>query len=364
MYGFEPTDEQRMLVEAAQRFAEKELRPAAHEADEAGQLPPALIEKGWELGLLQASIPESYGGFGERSAVTGALAAEALGWGDLSAALAVLAPGAFALSILAGGTEEQKQKLLPPIIEAEWRPFVPAFVEPDFDFYAGEMRTRAARQNGGYTLQGVKALVPFAEQAQSFLVFAALDGQAQAFVVPAGTPGLTVAEREKLLGIQAVPTYRVQLQELKLPAQARLGGEQGSPFEAILASSQVAIGALAVGLARGAFEYARDYAKERVAFGSPIAQKQSIAFTLADMAIEIEAIRLLVWEAAWMLDAGREEAARSAYLALTGAADMAMMVTDRAVQILGGHGYIREHPVERWMRNARGVASYVGLAMV
>ena len=323
MYGFEPTDEQRMLVEAVQRFAQKEMRPVAHDADEAGELPPALIEKGWELGLLQASIPEGYGGFGERSAVTGVLAAEELGWGDLSAALAVLAPNAFALPVLAAGTEEQKRQLIPPVIGGEWKPFVAAFVEPDFDFYPGEMRTSAAAQNGGYVLNGVKALVPYAEQAQSFLVFAAQDGRIQAFVVPAGTPGLTIAGREKLLGLQAIPTYRLQLKDVK--AEARLGGEQGMLFEPILASSQVALAGLAVGLSRGAFEYARDYAKEREAFGGPIAQKQSIAFTLADMA---------------------------------------MMVTDRAVQILGGHGYIREHPVERWMRNARGVASYVGLAMV
>jgi alkylation response protein AidB-like acyl-CoA dehydrogenase len=364
MYGFEPSEEQRMLVEAVQRFAEKELRPAAHDADEAGGLPQPLIEKGWELGLLQASIPEGYGGFGERSAVTGVLAAEELGWGDLSAALAVLAPGTFALPILTSGTEQQKQQLIPPVIEGDWKPFVAAFVEPDFDFYPGEMRTTAAPQNGGCRLNGAKALVPYADQAQSFLVFAAQDGRTQAFVVPAGTPGLTILEREKLLGLQAIPTYRLQLQDVKVPAEARLGGEQGMEFGPILAASQVAVAGLAVGLSRGAFEYARDYAKERVAFGGPIAQKQSIAFTLAEMAIEIEAIRLLVWEAAWMLDAGKQEAPRSAYLALTGAADMAMMVTDRAVQILGGHGYIREHPVERWMRNARGVASYVGLAMV
>jgi alkylation response protein AidB-like acyl-CoA dehydrogenase len=239
---------------------------------------------------------------------------------------------------------------------------VAAFVEPDFDFYPGEMRTSAAVQNGGYVLNGVKALVPYAERAQSFLVFAAQDGSIQAFVVPAGAPGLTIAAREKLLGLQAIPTYRLQLEDVKV--EARLGGEQGMLFDPILASSQVAVAGLAVGLSRGAFEYARDYAKEREAFGGPIAQKQSIAFTLADMAIEVEAIRLLVWEAAWMLDAAKDEAAKAAYLALTGAADMAMMVTDRAVQILGGHGYIREHPVERWMRNARGVASYVGLAMV
>src|SRR3990172_3146514 len=145
MYGFEPTDEQRMLVEAVQRFAQKEVRPGAHDSDEASELPPALIKKGWELGLLQASIPEGYGGFGERSAVTGVLAVEELGWGDLSAALAVLAPNAFALSVLTAGTEEQKRQLIPSVIEGEWKPFVAAFVEPDFDFYPGGMRTSADR---------------------------------------------------------------------------------------------------------------------------------------------------------------------------------------------------------------------------
>ncbi len=364
MYGFEPTEEQRMLMEAVQRFAEKELRPSAHEADEAGELPPALIEKGWELGVLQASIPESYGGFGERSAVTGALAAEGFGWGDLSAGLAVLAPTAFALPILAAGTEEQKRQLIPPVIEGEWRPYVAAFVEPDFDFYPGEMRTTVVVHNGDFVLNGTKAMVPYAAQARAFLVFAQQDGKPQAFLVPADTPGAVISEREKLLGIQAVPTHQLQLQQVKLPASARLGGEDGIAFEPILAASQIAVAALAVGLGRAAFEYARDYAKEREAFGGPIAQKQSIAFSLAEMAIEVEAMRLLAWEAAWKLDAGEDEAPKAAYLALTGAADMAMMVTDRAVQILGGHGYIREHPVERWMRNARGVASYVGLAMV
>jgi len=364
MYGFEPTEEQRMLVEAVQRFAQKELRPAAHDADEAGELPQALIEKGWELGLLQASVPERYGGFGERSAVTGALAAEELGWGDLSAALAVLAPAAYALPVLTAGTEAQKQQLLPQVVEGQWKPYVAAFVEPDFDFYPGEMRATAVAHNGGFALDGVKAMVPYAAQAHTFLVFAAQEGRTQAFLVPGGTPGLTVSGREKLLGIQAVPTHRLTLKDVRLPAEARLGGERGMDFEKVLAASQVAVAALAVGLSRGAFEYARDYAKDRVAFGGPIAQKQSVAFMLAEMAIEIEAIRLLVWEAAWMLDVGKDGAAKAAYLALTGAADMAMMVTDRAVQILGGHGYIREHPVERWMRNARGVASYVGLAMV
>ncbi len=363
MYAFEPNDEQRMLVEAVQRYAANDLRAAAHDADESGALPQPLIDKGWELGLLQASIPEAYGGFGERSAVTGVLAAEELGWGDMAGGLAVMAPSTFALPILAVGTEEQKRRWLAPVIEAGWKPYTAAFIEPSLDFYPGEMHASAEPDGPGYRLSGVKALVPFADRAEAFLVYAAHGGCLQAFIVPAGTPGLTVGEREKLLGLGALPTFRVQLDQAAVPAEARLGGPAGHDPGPLLAATQVATAALAVGLSRGAYEYALKYAKEREAFGAPIAQKQSIAFMLAEMAIEIEAVRLLVWEAAWMIDAG-QDAARSAYLALTGAGDLAMMVTDRAVQILGGHGYIREHPVERWMRNGRGIPAFPGLAMV
>jgi alkylation response protein AidB-like acyl-CoA dehydrogenase len=154
------------------------------------------------------------------------------------------------------------------------------------------------------------------------------------------------------------------LENLKVPLENRLGGTEGHDFSPILDSTRVALAAMAVGVSRAAFEYSRDYAKDREVFGVKVAQKQAIAFMLAEMATEIEAIRLLVWEAAWMLDNGKSEANKNAYLASTGAADMAMMVTDRAVQILGGHGYIREHPVELWMRNGRGFGTFSGLAIV
>jgi alkylation response protein AidB-like acyl-CoA dehydrogenase len=363
MYGFEPTDEQNMLIDAVRRYAEKDLRAAGHDADEAEEFPAGLIEKGWELGVLQASIPEAYGGFGERSAVTGVLAAEEMAWGDLAAALAVMTPATYAMPILLAGTETQKKSLLPPVIEGEWQPYTSAFIEPDFDFYPGEMRTQATRSDGGYTLVGAKAMVPYADQARGLLVYAACDGKTQAFVVPPQAAGLTVGKREQLLGLGALPLFRVQLEGVQVPGDSRLGGDQGCDPNPLLAATSVAVAGLALGLSRAAYEYARDYAKDRVVFGTPVAQKQSIAFGLAEMAIEIEAIRLMVWEAAWLLDAGKD-AGKAAYLALTGASDMAMMVTDRAVQYLGGHGYIREHPVERWMRNGRGVPAFPGLAMV
>jgi len=363
MYSFEPSDEQRMLIEAVERYATNDLRVAAHDADEAGELPNELIEKGWELGVLQASIPEAYGGFGERSAVTGVLAAETMGWGDLAGALAVMVPATYAMPILLGGTEEQKTELLPPVIEAEWKPYVAAFIESTFDFFPGEMQTTAKKDGKNYLINGEKSYVPFADKAEAFLVFTSVDGKTQAFVVPSDTKGLSVGERDKLMGIGALPTYQVKFEDLKLPLKSRIGDKDGMDFDPTMASLHVAMAALAVGVSKAALDYALPYAKEREVWGVPIAQKQSIAFMLVEMAMEIEAIRLLVWEAAWLLDTGKD-AAKEAYLAFTAASDMAMMVTDRAVQILGGHGYIREHPVELWMRNGRGFPTFTGLAMV
>ncbi|HLF75770.1 MAG TPA: acyl-CoA dehydrogenase family protein, partial [Anaerolineales bacterium] len=347
------------------RYAANDLRAAAREAEEAGGLPKKLVSKGWELGLLQASIPEAYGGFGERSAVTSALALEETAFGDLSGALAVGAPSLFAVPILLAGSEEQKQKYLPEVIEADWRPYTAALIEYTFDFDPLALKTTAVLKGEEYTLNGEKAFVPFAKEAEALLVYASLDGQTQGFILEKGAAGLTISdEREKLMSLNALPLYRVRLENVKVPASMRLGGASGHDFDLILTSMRIACAATAVGVANAAFEYACAYAKDREAFGVKIAQKQAIAFMLAEMRTEIEASRLLMWEAAWKLDTGKEDAPVEAYLAATGAADMVMMVTDRAVQILGGHGYIREHPVEMWMRNGRGFAMFTGLAIV
>jgi len=361
MYSFEPSDEQKMLIDAVSRYAQNDLRPAAHDAEENKELPLKLINKGWELGVLQASIPEAYGGFGERSVVTAVLAAEEMAFGDLAGALAVMAPGLFTLPILLAGTEVQKKQWLPPVIAAEWKPYTAAFIEYAFDFDPHDLKTTAKASGGDYVLNGEKAYVPYAATAEAMIVYASLAGKTQGFIVPKGAAGLTVGEeREKLMSLNALPLYRLKLENVKVPQANLLAGD----FASVLAASRVALTAMAVGVAKAAFEYSRDYAKEREVFGVKVAQKQAIAFMLAEMATEIEAARVLNWEAAWMLDAGKEDAFKQAYLALTGAIDMAMMVTDRAVQILGGHGYIREHPVEMWMRTGRGFAMFTGLAIV
>ncbi len=361
MYSFEPSDEQKMLIDAVSRYATSDLRKAAHDAEENKELPPKLISKGWELGVLQASIPEIYGGFGERSAVTGALAAEEMAYGDLAGALAVGTPGLFALPILLSGSEEQKKQYLSPLIAADWQPYTAALIEAAFDFDPNDLKTTAKAEGSDYVLTGEKTLVPFADKAEAMIVYARLNKETKAFIVPKKATGLKVGdEREKFMGLNAVPFFKVTLDGVKVPKTNLLPGD----FAPVLDSSRVAVAAMAIGVAKAAFGYSRDYAKDRDVFGVKVAQKQAIAFMLAEMVTEIEAIRLLIWEAAWAIDNKKEDASRRAYLAVTGAIDMAMMVTDRAVQILGGHGYIREHPVELWMRNGRGFATFTGLAMV
>ena len=365
MYSFDPTEEQQMLIDAVNKYAVNDLRVAAREAEESCELPKKLVSKGWELGLLQASVPEAYGGFGERSAVTGVLALEEMAFGDLAGTLAVNTPSLFATPIMLAGTEEQKQEYLPKIIEGDWAPYTAALIEYAFDFDPLALKTTATPSGEEYILNGEKAFVPFAKEAEMILVYANLDGQTQGFIVPKDAAGLTVVdEREKLMSLNALPMYRVKLENVKVSAGNRVGGASGMDFELILASMHVATASAAIGVANAAFEYSKDYAKERDVFGVKVAQKQAIAFMLAEMRTEIEAIRLLTWEAAWKLDQNHQDAVTEAYLAYTGAVDMAMMVTDRAVQILGGHGYIREHPVEMWMRNGRGFATFTGLAIV
>ncbi|HQF71818.1 MAG TPA: acyl-CoA dehydrogenase, partial [Promineifilum sp.] len=195
------------------------------------------------------------------------------------------------------------------------------------------------------------------------LVYANEGGHTQAFLVPAGTPGLSVGKRDKLMGVKALTTNLLTLSNCRVPAANKLGGEAGIDFSLLLNHSRVALGAAAVGVARAGFEYARDYAKQRVQFGEPIAHRQSIAFMLADMATEIDEARLLVWEVAWMLDQG-QEATKEATIMKQQVDRMVVQVADRAVQILGGYGYIREYPVELWLRNARGFASFDGLAII
>jgi alkylation response protein AidB-like acyl-CoA dehydrogenase len=369
MISFEQSEEQRMIRDTIVAFAADEIRPAARAADESGEIPPGLIAKVWELGLVRGAIPEQFGGYGDaRSAVTGAIVAEELACGDLAVAIHALAPRLVAFPVLEFGTAIQRTLFLKNYAGDNFTPAAAAMMEPRFDFELSALDTVAKPQGGGFVLDGAKCCVPLAAESDSILVFAtttreAALGGVDGFIVQRGTAGLVIGEREQNMGLKGLATYQVKLENCGVGGEARLGGDKGINFTRIVSESRVASAALAVGVARAAFEYARDYAKERRAFGVPIATKQAIAFMLAEMAIEIDATRLLVWEAAAALDRG-EDALMESYQARNYAAQSSLMVTDNAVQILGGHGYIREHPVEMFLRNARAFGMLEGIATV
>jgi acyl-CoA dehydrogenase len=364
MISFSPTEEQQMIVTMAKQFANDEMRKIYRECDENGTIPEGVIDIAWRMGLTSSSIPEAYGGpGGERSAITGSLIAEELAWGDLSITMHVLCPALFAYPVLEMGTDTQRKQYLPLFCGEKYKAATAALIEPRFGFDPCSLSTAARLDSNEYVLNGEKCYVPLAAEADSLLVYAAENGTSQAFVVGKGTKGLEIGEREKNMGIRALATYEINLKDCRIPKENRLGGEKGCDFNRIMNCSRVALSAMAVGIAKAAMEYSRDYAKERVAFGEPIGSRQAVAFMLAEMAIEIDATRLMTWEAAWRLDR-KDETTKEAALAKAYADDMVLMVTDRAVQILGGHGYVREHPVELWLRNGRGFTTFDGMAIV
>ncbi len=364
MVAFTPTEEQQQLIDTIKRFAVNDVQPMAHEADENERIPAAIVKTGWDIGLIQTAVPEVFGGLGELSAITGALAAEGFAYGDLSTALQVLSPALFAYPIILYGTAAQKQHFLPLFLDDRLPHVSAALLEPGIFFDPHQLKTTATVQGDKVTLEGEKAYVPLAATADWMLVYArdSESGRIDGYLIETSGKGVTVGRREQLMGIHALPTHPVSFSGAEVDLDCRLGGEAGGNFDHLLDRSRVALAAMAVGVANAAAEYAREYAKQRIQFGVPIAQKQAIAFMLAEMAIEVDAARLMVWEAAWKLDE-QQDASKEAYLAKQYADKAVMLVADSAVQTLGGYGFIREFPAERWLRNARGFTTFHGLAM-
>jgi acyl-CoA dehydrogenase len=368
MINFELDEEQKLIRETVVGFAHDEIRPQAREADEKGIVPASLVQRGWELGLVQSIIPEAYGGFGnEHSALTGSVIAEELAYGDLSIAMHLLAPRLLTVPLVELASEELKRSLLPAFCGGAFEPGSAAVMEPRFDFDASAPATTLRREGDDWVVSGAKCYVPLGSQAKHVLVLAGVangDGSVHphAVVVPRDTPGFRVGARERNMGLKALETTGLELDGCRVPRDHVLAAGDAGAMSRVANLWRVGIASMAVGVARAAYDYAREYAKDRRAFGQAIAQKQAIAFMLAEMAMEVDAMRLLVWEAAWKLDR-HEDATREAYLAKRYAADWALRITDNALQVLGGHGYIRDHLVELFLRNARGFSTLEGLAI-
>jgi len=371
MISFGLTEEQELIQSTLREFSQDVLRPAAREADESSALPDGLLDQAWELGLTSTQLPGAVGGGDEaRSPTTNAIVLEELGCGDAALGLAIAQPALFAYALADLGTPEQKKEFLPLFTGSAFPKAAVAWMEPTPVFDALGLQTEAQPKHGSFVLNGKKCFVPLGDRAEHFLViarnaqsaengFGALD----AFVVPKDAQGLSVGAVEKNLGMKGLPTVGLVLDRVEVPAANRLGGDAGIDARRLLAMSRTGGAALLLGLARGVMEFCIPYAKDRVAFDEAIAQKQAIAFMLSDMQVETDALRWLTWKAASQLEQGTD-ATQAAVFAWNTAAEQAMKIADNGVQVLGGHGFIREHPVEMWYRHARTLSVLEGVAGV
>ena len=353
MISFELTDEQRELQRLAHEFAARELRPIAAEWDEREAFPPDLLAKAARAGLTSYAIPTEYGGGGADS-VTSALIAEELSWGCAGLASTLQATMFPVRPLLRFGTASQRERYLPLLAREEGALAAIAFTEAHAGSDLGALRTEARREGDEYVLTGEKVYITNGGVADVTLVFAKLDGELTAFVAEAGDAGVTAGRVERKVGLRASHTGSLVLDAARLPSERRLG-EEGEGLAVALdffQASRPQVAAAAVGVARAAFEYATQYARGREAFGRPILSRQGVGFKLADMAMLVEAARLLVWRAAAAVDRDEDAALHGSY-AKAFAADAAMRITTDAVQVLGGAGIMRDQRVEKWMRDAK-----------
>jgi alkylation response protein AidB-like acyl-CoA dehydrogenase len=363
VFDLTPTEDEQLLVDVVTELATEVVRPAAADADVACAAPDEVLRAANEIGLPLLGVPESLGGISEERAVmAGTLVAEALAKGDLGLAVATLAPGAVATAIATWGTDEQQQTYLPAFTGDDVAGAALALTEPRPLFDALDLRTTASRDGEDLVLDGVKSMVPRGADAELFVVGARLDGANVLVIVEAGAAGLSI-EADPAMGVRAASLTTLTLEGVRVPTSNLLGAPDGTTYAACVRLSRIAWCALAVGVGQAVLDYVTPYVKERRAFGEPIAHRQSVAFMVADMAIELQAMRLLTWKAASRAAAGKD-VARDVALARKLCADQGMRIGLDGVQLLGGHGFVKEHPVERWYRDLRAIAIMEGGVLV
>lgn len=370
LFDLRPSEDQEMLRAASRRLAAKVIAPAGRIADDERRVPAEVFAAAADLGLDVLGVPSALGGMAEEHpAVTTCLVLEELARGDLSIAVALMATGSVATTVARYGTADQQATYLPHLLGAERSDTVPpdstaratiAIHEPQPLFDPLAPRTIAARRGGGLVLDGTKALVPLARSAELFVVSAVLDGEPRLILVPAATSGVVV-EDDPAMGLRAAGTGRLVLRSAQVPEDHVLG--TADDHRDLVRRARLAWAACAVGTAQAVLDQVVPYVKERRAFGEPIAHRQAVAFAVADIAIELDALRLVVWRAAARLDAGMD-ASRQVAEARRLVARHGTWIGSSAVQLLGGHGFVKEWPNERWFRDLRGAGLLEGVLTV
>jgi alkylation response protein AidB-like acyl-CoA dehydrogenase len=355
VFDLRPTEEQEMIQDTMRRFASEVIAEAAEAADGSCTAPDEVLNGIQELGLLTLAVPSELGGDAEsRSPLNNVIALEALATGDIGLALAAASPLGVACALVDFGTAEQQGKYLPAFTGETLLPAAIALVEPHPAFDPFSLRTRAHRKGGKFVLEGRKSLVPLASRADLFIVAADVPGSGpRLFLVERGTPGLEIRNSPSM-GARGAELGEVRLSGVEVSESAVLGGSEGADYELFVNRGRLAWAALAVGQAQAVVDYVVPYCNERTAFGEPISSRQAVAFLIANMGIEVESMRVLMQRAAARTEHG-ENIVREAHLARLLASQKAMEIGSNGVQLLGGHGFVKDHPVERWYRNLRVV---------
>ncbi|MET3963887.1 alkylation response protein AidB-like acyl-CoA dehydrogenase [Marmoricola sp. OAE513] len=361
LFDLTPSEDEQMLVDVVSEFADEVVRPAAAEANEACATPEELLKASLEIGLPILGVAEDLGGIAtERSAVAGVLVHEALAKGDLGIAVAALSSGAVATALSLYGTDEQQSTYLPAFAGDEVPAAALVLAEPTALFDPLVPKATATKKGSGYVLNGVKSGVVRGAEAELFLIGAELDGKPQLFLVESGAEGITVVS-DPSMGVRAAGITRLELHDVAVEDVALFGDE--ATYREVVQNSRLAWCALAVGTAQAVLDYVTPYVKTREAFGEPIAHRQSVAFMVANIAIELQGMRLVTYKAAARVAAGKD-ASREIALARRLCAERGMGIGNDGVQLLGGHGFVKEHPVERWYRDLRAVGLMEGAVLV
>jgi alkylation response protein AidB-like acyl-CoA dehydrogenase len=366
-FDLTPSDEQRMIVETVRDFAAEILRPAAYDADSAAKAPRDLLERAAELGITLINVPEELeGAASERGAVTNSLVAEALAHGDMGLALPILAPSGVAVALSQWGTDAQQKTYLGAFTGENVPQSSVVISEPRALFDPFALQTKATRSPSGYRLNGVKSLVPAAGDAELFIVGAELDGRPALFVVESDTPGLVI-EADPSMGLRAAGLGRLILDNVAVSTDALLGdgdsAQRAEDYADAVRLGRLGWASLAVGTGQAVLDYVIPYVNEREAFGEPISHRQAVAFMVANIAIELDGMRLVTLRGASRAEQGLSFA-REAALAKKLATDKGMQIGLDGVQLLGGHGFTKEHPVERWYRDLRAVGIAEGVVLL
>lgn len=365
LFDLNLSEEQTMIRESVRQFTDEVVRPAAAKADEACAPSADFLQRFDELGVRLLAIPEALGGMGgERSPLTNALVLEELARGDMGLAFAAAAPLAVIHALVDGGTAAQQAKYLAAFAEEEPFPAAFALVEPRPLFDAAKLATKARRNADGFVLSGEKSMVPWSKSAPLFLVAAELEGAGpRLFLVERAAAGLAI-EPDPSMGLRAADLGRLRFHDVALPSDALLGGnEPALDYGSVVDRARMAWSAMAVGAGQAVLDYVVPYCNERVAFGESITNRQSVAFLIANIAIELDGLRLVLYRAASRAEHG-QSFRREAALARSLAAEKGMEIGTNGVQLLGGHGFVKEHPVELWYRHLRAIGIAEGGLLV